>query len=95
MHAVPRKPEESTGSPGTRVTDSCELLCGCLEMKPVPLEEPSKLVSVGPSPQLLGGPLVELNYNQILCEYGLEMGSVRLSMVAHAFCPRDAEAEDL
>jgi hypothetical protein len=61
-------------------------------MKPVPLEEQSELASAGPSPQPLGGPLVDLNYSQILCECGLEMSSVRLSMVAHAFCLRDAEA---
>ena len=29
MHEDPQKPEEDIGYPGSGVTDSCKLLCGC------------------------------------------------------------------
>ena len=45
-------PEEGIGSPGTGVTDSCELPCGCWELNPGPLEEQSVLLTTGPSLQL-------------------------------------------
>ena len=39
--------------PGTGVTDSCELPCGCWELNPGPLEEQPVLLTAEPSPQLL------------------------------------------
>lgn len=30
---------EGIGSPGTKVTDSCELSCGCWDLTPTPLEK--------------------------------------------------------
>lgn len=42
MHHIvqcPRKPGEDLGSPGTRVTDSSELPCGCWEFNLGPLEK--------------------------------------------------------
>jgi len=38
-------------SPGTGVTDSCELTCGCWELKPGPLEEQPVLLTSEPSLQ--------------------------------------------
>lgn len=35
----PQMPESVIRSPRTGVTDSCELLCGCWELNPGPLEE--------------------------------------------------------
>jgi E3 ubiquitin-protein ligase NEDD4 len=37
------------GSPGTVVTDSCELLCGCWELNPGSPEEQPVLLTAGPS----------------------------------------------
>lgn len=31
--------KESIGFPGTEVTDSCDVTCGCRELNPHPLEE--------------------------------------------------------
>ena len=33
------RPDEGTGSPGTGITDSCDLSCGCLELNLGPLKE--------------------------------------------------------
>ena len=42
---------EGIGSPGTGATDSCDLLCGCQEWNPRPLEEQSVLLTAAePSP---------------------------------------------
>ena len=41
----PLQVEESVGSPGTGVTDSCEQPRGCWELKPCPLEEQPALLS--------------------------------------------------
>ena len=38
-------------SPGTGVTDRCELSCGCWELNPGPLEEQSMLLTTEPSLQ--------------------------------------------
>lgn len=44
---------EGAGSPGTGVTDSCELLCGCWELNVSPLEDQSMLLNAEPSFQFL------------------------------------------
>jgi hypothetical protein len=43
---------EDVESPGTGVTDSCELPCRCWELKPGPLEAQSVLLTVDSSLQL-------------------------------------------
>ena len=43
--------EEGVGSPGTGVMDSCNLLCGCQESNPGPLQEKLELVNAKPSLQ--------------------------------------------
>jgi hypothetical protein len=42
---------EAVGSPGTGVTDRCELPCGCWELSPGPLEEQPVLLTTEPSLQ--------------------------------------------
>ena len=42
---------ESVRCPGTGVTDSCELPCGCWELNSGPLEEQPVLLTAEPSPQ--------------------------------------------
>jgi hypothetical protein len=42
------------GSPGTGVTDSCELLCGCWLLNLSPLEKQSVLLTAEPLLQVLG-----------------------------------------
>jgi hypothetical protein len=42
---------EGVRSPGTGVTDRYELLCGCWELNPVPLEEQPVLSTTKPSLQ--------------------------------------------
>lgn len=39
MPGFPRKPDKDFGSPGSRVTNSCEPLCGFWELNPGALEE--------------------------------------------------------
>ena len=39
---------EGVGSPGTRVTDSCKLPCGCWELNTGPLEEQPALLNAEP-----------------------------------------------
>ena len=45
--------------PGTRITDSCELLCGCWELNLGPLEEQPVLLTAEPSLSVLDS-LVDL-----------------------------------
>jgi hypothetical protein len=45
---------EGARSPGTEVTDSCELPCGCWELNLGPLEEQPVLLTMEPSLQLRG-----------------------------------------
>ena len=45
---------ESVGSPGTGVTDSCELPCGYWELNLGPLEEQLEFLTAEPSLQPLG-----------------------------------------
>lgn len=47
-HSALRRPEKSTGSPSTRVTDGCKPPCGCWEGL---LEEQPILLTANPSPQ--------------------------------------------
>ena len=44
---------EGVRSSGARVTDRCELSCGCWELNPGPLEEQPVLLTTELSPQLL------------------------------------------
>lgn len=43
---VVRRPEVSVGSPKTGVADICELLCGCWELSPGPLEGQPSVMTV-------------------------------------------------
>lgn len=52
MHAwCPQRPEEDAGSPGTGVTEDCELLCECSKLNPGPFQEQLVLLSTDPSLQ--------------------------------------------
>lgn len=42
---------EGVGSPGTGITDNCELPCGCRELNPRPLKQQPVLVTDEPSLQ--------------------------------------------
>ena len=44
---------KGVGSPGTRVTNSCELPCGCWELNPGPLQEQQVFLTTEPSLQPL------------------------------------------
>ena len=50
-HLCPQRPEEGAGSPGARVTDSCEPPCGGWELNPGPLEEQPVFLTTEPSPR--------------------------------------------
>lgn len=45
----PQRPEEGVGSPGTGVTDGCQLPCGFWESNPDPQKEQPVLLTAGPS----------------------------------------------
>lgn len=53
MGACPQRPEEGIRHPGTGVTELRELLCGCWESNPDPLEEHRVLIATEPSLQSL------------------------------------------
>ena len=53
-------PEEGIRSPGTEVTDLCELICGCSEPNPGPLQEQQAFLTAESSLQFLAYTL-ELN----------------------------------
>lgn len=46
---IPRMPEEDIRCSGTGVADDCELLCGCWESNPGPLEEQPVVLATEPS----------------------------------------------
>lgn len=49
VNAVPQRPEEGAGAPGTAVTDSCELSCRCWELNSGPVEEQPVPLTTVPS----------------------------------------------
>lgn len=48
---VLQKSEENIRSPGTIITGDCELLCGCWELNPGPLQELQVPLTAEPTPQ--------------------------------------------
>ena len=56
---------EAVGSPGTGVTDRCELPCGCWELSPGPLEEQPVFLSTEPPLQLLSVLLCDSRGNYV------------------------------
>jgi hypothetical protein len=65
MHAVPCRPEELVGSPGTGVMDGCVLSHGCWEMTLGLLQE-QVLLSTAPSLRPLGGRTISKCQKRIL-----------------------------
>jgi E3 ubiquitin-protein ligase NEDD4 len=56
VHAwCPQKSEKAIRSPGTVVTDCCELPCGCWKSNPGPVEEQPVLLTSEPSGEVPSG----------------------------------------
>lgn len=62
----PQSPDKAVRSPGTRVSDGCELLCLCWEQNPGPLEEQPVVFTAGSSLQPPKGIFIKCNaYEEI------------------------------
>lgn len=74
-----KEPEDGVSSPGTRVTDICELLSGNWELNPGPVEEPPVLLTTEPSLQY---PLPF----KTCCEQATKLGARALRCFPCAVC---------